>query len=60
MKHRDTYRVEGISTDVVLELRYGQAITPLRMDAVSNSPATLVRFSCLDRLWGCHFLLSRC
>ncbi|GAA5874564.1 hypothetical protein JCM3774_004649 [Rhodotorula dairenensis] len=41
VKHRDTYRVEGISTDIVLELRYGQAITPFRLDAVSNSPATL-------------------
>ncbi|GAA5982096.1 hypothetical protein JCM10908_004739 [Rhodotorula pacifica] len=40
VKHRETYRVEGNSTDIILELRYGRVINPFRMDAVSNSPAT--------------------
>ncbi|GAA5956229.1 hypothetical protein JCM8115_001659 [Rhodotorula mucilaginosa] len=40
VKHRDVYRVEGISTDIVLNLRYGKGLTSIRMDAVSNATAT--------------------
>ena len=43
VKHRDVYRVEGISTDIVLNLRYGKGLTSIRMDAVSNATATPVR-----------------
>ena len=35
--------MEGISTDIVLNLRYGKGLTSIRMDAVSNATATPVR-----------------
>ncbi|POY70129.1 hypothetical protein BMF94_6903 [Rhodotorula taiwanensis] len=49
VRHKEPYKVEGMSTDVILDLRYGRAITPFRMDAVSNTPVTIDEYGRMRR-----------
>ena len=49
-KPEESYRIEGVKTDVFLTLAHSNAIRDFSMDAVSNTPYSDVR--CRQRMKG--------